>query len=209
MISLSDQEFDSTVAHFNAEAHAVQSGALTPDYQLTNLALGVEFQPAEHDFLGNSTDKLRSKLLADTREDSALHGCHWGRRHPHGLRRTDVARKNEVEWRQVFRSPVANVMLASSSIWRKRSSTRGCAFSISSKRSVPPKIPDSARPRSPTSSASRPINFSTDNWFWYSDISKRMGFKPSKRYAVKTFVSSVFPTPVGPTKRKEPLGRAG
>src|ERR1039457_6040440 len=102
MISLSDQEFDSTVAHFNAEAHAVQSGALTPDYQLTNLALGVEFQPAEHDFLGNSTDKLRSKLLADTREDSALHGCHWGRRHPHGLRRTDVARKNEVEWRQVF-----------------------------------------------------------------------------------------------------------
>src|SRR5579885_2450038 len=44
----------------------------------------------------------------------------------------------------------------------------------------------------------------------YSDISRRiMLSSPPKSSAASAFASSVFPTPVGPRKRNEPIGRFG
>ena len=44
----------------------------------------------------------------------------------------------------------------------------------------------------------------------YSDISiLTMAFSSSKRFCARDFASSVFPTPVGPKKRKEPIGFVG
>ena len=44
----------------------------------------------------------------------------------------------------------------------------------------------------------------------YSDMSKRMRASSlPKRAAASALQSSVLPTPVGPRKRKEPMGRPG
>ena len=44
----------------------------------------------------------------------------------------------------------------------------------------------------------------------YSDISIRtMAFSSSKRFWARDLASSVLPTPVGPKKRKEPMGLVG
>ena len=44
----------------------------------------------------------------------------------------------------------------------------------------------------------------------YSDMSIRtIAFSVSKRNSASAFASSVFPTPVGPRKMNEPIGRSG
>ena len=45
---------------------------------------------------------------------------------------------------------------------------------------------------------------------WYSDMSRRtIAFSSSKRNSASARASSVLPTPVGPRKRNEPMGRFG
>ena len=50
----------------------------------------------------------------------------------------------------------------------------------------------------------------TEYFSMYSDMSMRTRFfSESKRVAARVLASSVLPTPVGPRKRKEPMGRPG
>src|SRR3546814_5537913 len=50
----------------------------------------------------------------------------------------------------------------------------------------------------------------TECFSMYSDMSRRaIACSSSKRKRASALVSSVFPTPVGPRKRKEPIGRFG
>ena len=93
--------------------------------------------------------------------------------------------------------------------------TSGCAFSISSKRmteygflrtfslSCPPSS-------CPTYPGGEPTILDTLCFSIYSDISTRiMDSSLPNKASASALESSVFPTPVGPRKRKDPIGRFG
>ena len=93
--------------------------------------------------------------------------------------------------------------------------TSGCAFSISSnkrteyglRRTFSLSWPPSSKPTYP---GGEPIIFETLCFSIYSDISTRIIFFSEPNTAsARVFESSVFPTPVGPRNKKEPIGRFG
>jgi len=59
----------------------------------------------------------------------------------------------------------------------------------------------------PTYPGGEPISLETLNFSIYSDISSLIKASSlSKRISASAFESSVFPTPVGPKNRNEPIG---
>src|SRR5260370_21349064 len=91
--------------------------------------------------------------------------------------------------------------------------TSGCAFSISSsntteyglRRTALVSVPESSYPTYP---GGAPISRLTENFSMYSDISTRISaFVSANRKRARPRASSVLPTPVGPEKMKEPIGR--
>src|SRR5215831_13494682 len=88
----------------------------------------------------------------------------------------------------------------------------GCAFSISSSsttlygcvRTASTRSPPCSKPTYP---GGAPIRRATACFSMYSLMSKRMNSLPSN--VASCFASSVFPTPVGPVKRKQPAGLSG
>mmetsp|Transcript_44189 Transcript_44189/g.70995 ORF Transcript_44189/g.70995 Transcript_44189/m.70995 type:complete len:238 (+) Transcript_44189:485-1198(+) len=91
--------------------------------------------------------------------------------------------------------------------------TRVCAFSTSSKRTTAYGLRRTASvscpPVScPTYPGGAPINRATECCSMYSDMSIRIiSFSLSKSSSARVFANSVFPTPVGPRNKKEPVGR--
>src|SRR6266849_4259718 len=93
--------------------------------------------------------------------------------------------------------------------------TSGCAFSISSsntteyglRRTALVSVPESSYPTYP---GGAPISRLTENFSMYSDMSTRIrAFVSANRKRARPRASSVLPTPVGPEKMKEPIGRLG
>ena len=111
--------------------------------------------------------------------------------------------------------PCESVICPSSSTCRSTLNTSGCAFSISSNRmteygcvltwslSCPPSS-------CPTYPGGEPIILETECFSIYSDMSTRiMASSLPNNASASALESSVFPTPVGPRNRKEPIGRFG
>ena len=111
--------------------------------------------------------------------------------------------------------PCESVMCPSSNTCKKILNTSGCAFSISSSKmteygclltcslSCPPSS-------CPTYPGGEPISFATLCFSIYSDISTRIiEFSSPKRASARALDNSVFPTPVGPRNKNEPIGRFG
>ena len=103
----------------------------------------------------------------------------------------------------------------SSSTCKRILNTSGCAFSISSKRitlygfllTFSLSCPPSSYPTYP---GGDPINLDTLCFSIYSDISTRIiACSLPNTASASALESSVFPTPVGPRNRKEPIGLAG
>ena len=111
--------------------------------------------------------------------------------------------------------PCASVICPSSSTWSRMLNTSGCAFSISSKRSTLyglRRIRSESWPPSsyPTYPGGEPMSLLTLCFSIYSDISTRIiAFSVPNIAWASAFDSSVFPTPVGPKNKKEPIGRFG
>lgn len=108
-----------------------------------------------------------------------------------------------------------SVTIPSSRICNKRLYTSKFHFSISSKRTIEyglrrtfsVSIPHSSYP---TYQAVVPMSFEALDLSWNSLISILIrAFGSAKNSSANTFTSSVFPTHVGPRKRKEPIGRFG
>ena len=111
--------------------------------------------------------------------------------------------------------PWASVICPSSSTCKRILNTSGCAFSISSKRitlygfllTFSLSCPPSSYPTYP---GGEPIILDTLCFSMYSDISTRIiACSLPNTASAKALESSVFPTPVGPRNRKEPIGLAG
>mmetsp|Transcript_1311 Transcript_1311/g.5363 ORF Transcript_1311/g.5363 Transcript_1311/m.5363 type:complete len:384 (+) Transcript_1311:1024-2175(+) len=111
--------------------------------------------------------------------------------------------------------PWESVRRPSSIIWSRMLNTSGCAFSISSKRrmvkglrrtasvSVPP------WPK-PTYPGGAPTSLDTLCLSMYSDMSSRTMLSSLPKYfSARRLVSSVLPTPVGPAKSMDAIGRFG
>ena len=108
--------------------------------------------------------------------------------------------------------PCASVIWPSSSTWSSTLNTSGCAFSISSKRmteygflrTFSLSCPPSSYPTYP---GGEPIILETLCFSIYSDISTRIIALSSPNIASASALDiSVFPTPVGPKNRKDPIG---
>ena len=111
--------------------------------------------------------------------------------------------------------PCESVMCPSSNTCNKILNTSACAFSISSNKTTEYgfrltfslNCPPSSNPTYP---GGEPINFDTLCFSIYSDISTRIiAFSVPNTASANAFDNSVFPTPVGPRNRKEPIGRFG
>ena len=111
--------------------------------------------------------------------------------------------------------PFESVMCPSSSTCKRMLNTSGCAFSISSNstteygflRTFSLSCPPSSNPTYP---GGEPTIFDTECDSIYSDISTRINaFSEPNIASASALESSVFPTPVGPKKRNEPIGRFG
>jgi len=111
--------------------------------------------------------------------------------------------------------PLESVICPSSSTCSKILKTSGCAFSISSNktteygflRTFSLSCPPSSWPTYP---GGEPIIFDTLCFSIYSDISTRIiDCSLPNTASASAFEISVFPTPVGPKNRKEPIGRLG
>lgn len=111
--------------------------------------------------------------------------------------------------------PCESVSLPSSRIWRRMLNTSGCAFSISSKRiteygfllTFSVSWPPSSKPTYP---GGEPTRRDTVCFSIYSLISIRsIAFSSPNIAAASALQSSVLPTPVGPRKINEPIGRLG
>ena len=111
--------------------------------------------------------------------------------------------------------PWESVIWPSSNTCSKILNTSGCAFSISSNRiteygflrTFSLSCPPSSWPTYP---GGEPIIFDTLCFSIYSDISTRIiDCSLPNTASASAFEISVFPTPVGPKNRKEPIGRLG
>ena len=116
--------------------------------------------------------------------------------------------------KSIFR-PNPSVMCPSSNTCKSKLNTSGCAFSISSnrimeyglRRTFSVNCPPSSYPTYP---GGAPTNLEIENFSMYSDISMRINASSeSNKYFARTFANCVFPTPVGPRKKKEPIGLFG
>ena len=111
--------------------------------------------------------------------------------------------------------PWLSVRRPSSKICNRVLNTSGCAFSISSnnttlnglRRTASVSWPPSSYPTYPGGEPTRRL---TVCFSMYSDMSSVINelSSPNKNSA-RVFASSVLPTPVGPRKMNEPLGRFG
>ena len=117
--------------------------------------------------------------------------------------------------RKSTRRPLASVRCPSSRIWRRMLKTSGCAFSTSSSRTT--RSSCGGRPRSAgrprRSRRSREARRPAGDTLWRSmnslmSILMSASSLPNMNSA-SAFASSVFPTPVGPRKMNEPIGRFG
>ena len=111
--------------------------------------------------------------------------------------------------------PVESVICPSSSTCKSTLNTSGWAFSTSSKRiteygfllTFSLSCPPSSYPTYP---GGEPISFDTVCFSINSDISTLIReFSVPNIASASAFESSVFPTPVGPKKRNEPIGLSG
>src|SRR5918996_1341782 len=111
--------------------------------------------------------------------------------------------------------PCASVRCPSSRIWSSVLNTSGWAFSISSNRTTENGFRRTASVSCPPSSyptypGGEPISRETVCFSMYSDMSSWISASSSpNRNSARAFESSVFPTPEGPRKMKEPEGRRG
>ena len=112
-------------------------------------------------------------------------------------------------------TPLESVRMPSSRIWRRMLNTSGCAFSISSKSTTLLGLCLTASVNCPPSSyptypGGEPVKRLAAIFSIYSDISSLIRYLVSPQYCfANCLVSSVLPTPVGPTNRKDPIGLFG
>ena len=108
--------------------------------------------------------------------------------------------------------PSRSCSFPSSNICRKISNTDECAFSISSNSTIAYGfclILFTSKPPSsyPTYPGGAPYNNAAECSSLNSDMSKRISEVSSlKRNSARVFASSVFPVPVGPRKKNDPIG---
>ena len=111
--------------------------------------------------------------------------------------------------------PWESVIRPSSSTCKSTLNTSGCAFSTSSKRTTEYGFLRTASVSCPPSSyptypGGAPISLDTEYFSIYSLMSMRtILLSSSKSWLANALASSVFPTPVGPKNRKEPIGFVG
>src|SRR5438067_7103235 len=120
--------------------------------------------------------------------------------------------KIRTTWRKSLCRPLLSVRVAWSITWSRMSNTSGCAFSISSSSNTACgclRMASVSRPpcSKPTYPGGAPIRRLTVCFSMYSDMSNRISGTPMIRPSC--FASSVLPTPVGPEKRKLPIGLVG
>ena len=114
-----------------------------------------------------------------------------------------------IAMRKSISLPLASVKRPSPSTPSNKSKTSGCAFSISSKR-----INESGRWRTCSARLRAPPPTCSRRWLepgiMYSDMSTRIMRSGEPNIIVAScLASSVFPTPVGPTKKRLPHGFSG
>ena len=111
--------------------------------------------------------------------------------------------------------PLESVKRPSSNTCNKILNTSGCAFSISSKRTIVYGLRRTASVNWPPSSyptypGGAPTKRDTECFSIYSLMSIRtIWSSESNKSSARAFASSVLPTPVGPRNKKLPIGRLG